>query len=213
MERIVLIGGVGSNRHLMKSVGKEMETFFSQPVEAFSFREIQQLIDVERKKLLDGAFVLTHSAGVIPLIGTKPKQFIAIAPPVPTHPLRLTLRSVPKTLNLLKSSRADSSRSQRVREFHRYALPEHIRFPRYNGIRVRTIGSFDVFEFANSMAEQGVAATIGLMEKEDLFSYGRLGVALHSDVTVYEKLPGAHDDFVLDPTPILRTLFSESHLQ
>ena len=212
MERIIVIGGVGSNRHLMETVGKEIEAFFNQPVEAFSFREMQQLIDAERTELLKDAFAITHSAGVLSLVGTKPKRFAAIAPPVPTHPVRLMLRSAPKTLNLIKTSRLDSNRSRRVREFHRYALPEHMRFPKYNGIRVRTIGGFDVFEFADSMASQGVSATIGLMEKEDLFRYEQLA-AVHPDVIINKKLPGVHDDFVLDPISVLRALFNESHQQ
>jgi hypothetical protein len=215
METIVFIGGIGSNRSQVEAVGQELSDYYSQPVQVFSFRDAWQ----NRKKVKDltqGAHVITHSAGMATLGDANPKEIVAIAPPIPTQPSTLIWRSVPKTIQLVRHSRDNNVRRQKVREYHRRAMIEHSRYPQYNLGYLARVGRFDAFKAGQKMASNGTAVTLAFMQDDLLFfntaRFYFVNEMSEHGIDVRLDIPGEHDEFLLYPISVIERLSSLSQL-
>lgn len=213
MDTIVFIGGIGSNRSQVEAVGQELSDYYSQPVQVFSFRDAWQNREKIRE-LTQGAHVITHSAGMATLGGTNPKEIVAIAPPIPTQPSALIWRSVPKTIQLVKRSRDNELRRQKVREYHKYATIEHSRYPHYNLGYLSRVGRFDPFKAGQKMARGGTAVTLAFMQDDLLFfntaRFYFVNEMNEHGIDVRLDIPGEHDEFLLYPISVIEKLSSLS---
>jgi len=209
MDTIVFIGGIGSNRSQVEAVGQELSDYYNQPVQVFSFRDAWQNRE-KIKELTEDAHVITHSAGMVALAGTNPKEVIAIAPPIPVQPSTLIWRSVPKTIQLVRRARDDEVRRQKVRNYHKHATIEHSRYPQYNLGYLARVGNFDAFKAGQEMAKNGTAVTLAFMRDDLLFfntaRFYFVNEMNEQGIDVRMDIPGEHDEFLLYPTAILRVL-------
>jgi len=209
MDTIVFIGGMGSNRPQVEAVGDELSAYYDQPVQVFSFRDALQNTD-KIKELTRGAHVITHAAGMLLLAGMRPREVVAIAPPTPTSPSTLLLRSIPKTMYLFKQSQKDSNRRKKVSDYHKFAALEHGRYPHYNIAKLSMIGKFDAFKAATALAKNGAAITLAFMQDDLLFfniARSYFGNEMQErGIQVRIDVPGEHDEFLLYPVEVLKSL-------
>ena len=206
MEKIVYIGGVGSSHRQVDDVARVLTTKYNRNVVGLSFSEAQrQRAYVAR--LVPDSLVITHSAGLILLRDMTPKEVIAIAPPMPTPSFVLFIRSLPKTLALIRSASESRDRWRKVIDYHLQSFGEHLSRPHLNSFKVRLIGMFDSATTAVALQNTGAKVTLVFMENDVLFPdaslHPHIDLAKSYGVTVYDNVLGHHDEFVLYPIEVL----------
>lgn len=207
MKSIIFIGGVGSNPRQARLVGRDLELFYGQPVETLSFREARQSPD-RVAQLVNDAFVITHSAGMLVLENTSPRRAIIIAPPIGTHSIVLAGRMVNKTITLFKSAKDIEDRQKRIRDYHGAALREHIQYPSYNSGAIRKIGRFNTIQAGIDLVHSGADVTFGVMTRDALFpslSMERLQAAKDEGAHI-RIITGEHDELLLDVQAVMRAV-------
>lgn len=206
MEKVLYIGGIGSNSHSVGLVAAALSTQFKVNVLGVSFSEACAG-RAKIARLAQDSLVITHSEGVIILKDMAPKELIAIAPPMPSHPLLLIGRAFPKTIALLVSGRESHERPQKLIDYHARLLLEHGMRPQYNSLMIREVALFDVAKFAVEIAMMGGKVTLGFMEHDLLFPganlHPHIEVARKHGVEVFENIIGQHDEFALYPVDIM----------
>lgn len=206
MRKVIYIGGVGSDSYMAGLIAQALSTHFDTNVAGFSFRDAYRhgaLI----AQLAPDSLVITHSAGMVLLKHMAPKELIAIAPPMPTPPSALFLRSAPKTVALLRSGKESASRPRRIRTYHIHALKEHLLWPHYNSLRVSEISMFNAAQTAVEMTKRGSRVTIAFMENDKLYpdvsQHPHIAIARKNGVTIGSPIIGQHDEFLLYPVEVL----------
>ncbi len=203
------IGGVGSDAHLVKNVSDALGMHFKTNVIGFSFSEASQN-RAKIARLAPGALVITHSAGMMLLKDSTPREVLAIAPPMPSIPSMLVWRSFPKTITLLASGREARDRPRKVLSYHAHSVLEHIRRPQSNGMYLKEISLFDAAKSAVELTKAGAKVAIGLMENDRLFPHSaghpHMELAKNEGVQVLDTVLGHHDEFVLYPLEVLAQL-------
>lgn len=206
MEKILYIGGMGSNSGAVGDVASALEAQFNVNVIGMSFSEAY----VKRAviaRLACESLVITHSTGIMLLKDTTPKELIAIAPPMPSRPLLLALRTIPKTIALLLSGRESYERPQKLLNHHMRAILEHGVRPHYNNMIVQEVAKFDAAQFSVEVVMAGGKVTLGFMERELLFPgsniHPHIEVAKKHGVSVFENIIGQHDEFALYPIDVM----------
>ncbi|HSW77655.1 MAG TPA: hypothetical protein VLG36_02555 [Candidatus Chromulinivoraceae bacterium] len=209
MKKILYIGGVGSDSHLVDALASALATQFDVNVMAMSFSEAYKN-NAQVARLVPECLVITHSTGMVLLKNMAPKELIAIAPPMPSLPSLLLWRSFPKTIALIASGRESIDRPQKLLAYHLHFIKEHILRPYLNNALVREIGAFDAAQQAVEMVRCGSKVTLGFMENDKLFpqaaTHPHLELAKDQGVTIVDMILGHHDEFVLYPTEVLAQL-------
>ncbi|QQG51308.1 MAG: hypothetical protein HZB75_02265 [Candidatus Saccharibacteria bacterium] len=206
MEKILYIGGIGSSSHSVETVAAALSAQFKLNVIAMSFSmacsQRARVAQLARESL-----VITHSEGILALKDTAPMELVAVAPPMPSHPLLLIGRAFPKTFALLLSGRESYERPRKLIDYHARLLLEHGLHPRYNSMMIREVASFDVARFAVEVTMTGGKVTLGFMEHDLLFPgahlHPHIEVAKERGVKVFENIIGQHDEFALYPVDVM----------
>jgi hypothetical protein len=132
MDKIVYIGGIGSNSRQVEYIARALSTQFEKNVIAFPFSEARK--ETARiARLVPGCLVITHAAGLMLLKNTSPKEVIAIAPPMPILPSQSVWRGILKIVALFGSSNESPDRLRKVWLHQAWATGEHLLRPHYNG--------------------------------------------------------------------------------
>lgn len=209
MKKILYIGGVGSDSHTVGSIVRALEAVFDASIVGMAFSEAYRN-KAKIARLAPDCTVITHSAGMMLLKDTAPKELIAIAPPMPTLPSLIFLRSFPKTLALMKSGRESFDRPLKVTLYHLHAFAQHLLRPLSNGMQLKEISSFNSAQRAVEFQRCGTKVTLGFMENDRLFpdshAHPHVEVAKKQGVRVYDVVLGHHDEFVLYPLEVLAQL-------
>jgi hypothetical protein len=206
MKKILYIGGVGSDSHMADGVARVLESKFSANVIAMGFGDAYAN-KAKIARLAPECTVITHSAGMLLLKDIAPKEVIAIAPPMPTPPSLILLRSFPKTFALLTSGRESNGRPRKVASYHLHSFKAHLLKPASNSLLLRSISTFDAARCAVELQRCGVKVTLGFMENDRLFPdshlHPHIEVAKKQGVKVSDVVLGHHDEFVLYPLEVL----------
>jgi hypothetical protein len=206
MDKILYIGGVASNRYQINSVSRELSDHYDLNVIGMSFSEAQKDRALVARLAAD-SLVITHSAGLMMLKDITPQEVIAIAPPMPVSAFLLTVRSVPKTIALLKSYENLLERKRKIYKYNLHAAREHIIRPRYNVGQIVKLGAFNAAKEAIAMTANGSKVTLCFMDDERVFinssKHHHVELAKEHGVIVHENVSGHHDDFLLYPLEIL----------
>jgi hypothetical protein len=209
MKKILYIGGVGSDSHTVDGIARLLESKFNANVIAMSFSKAYDS-KATIARLAPECMVITHSAGMLLLKDIAPKELIAIAPPMPTPPSVILLRSFPKTLALIHSGKESTGRPWRVLGYHLHSFEEHVLRPRSNSMLLREISTFDAAQRAVELQRCGTKVTLGFMENDRLFPdshlHPHIEVAKEQGVKISDVVLGHHDEFVLYPLEVLAQL-------
>ena len=209
MKKILYIGGVGSDSHTVGVVVRALETAMNASVIGMAFSEAYRN-KARVARLVPDCMVITHSAGMVLLKDMAPKELIAIAPPMPTLPSLILLRSFPKTLALIRSGRESVDRPLKVALYHLHSLAEHITRPFSNSMLLKEISLFDAAQRAVEFQRCGAKVTLAFMENDmlfpDSFVHTHIEVAKSHGVQVREMILGHHDELVLYPLEVFAQL-------
>jgi hypothetical protein len=209
VKKILYIGGVGSDSHLVDAIAMELASQFNVNVIGMSFSEAHKN-SARVARLVPESLVITHSAGMMLLKNMVPKELIAIAPPMPSLPSLLVWRSFPKTIAFIASGKESMGRPRKLLDYHLHSAKEHIVHPHHNSALLRQIGLFDAAQQAVEMVKCGSKVTLGFMENERLFPHAAMHphveLAKEQGVTVVSMILGHHDEFVLYPTEVMAQL-------
>ena len=206
MKKILYIGGVGSDSHTVGVVVRALEAAFDASVIGMAFSEAHRNM-ARVARLVPECTVITHSAGMVLLKDMAPKELIAIAPPMPTLPSLILLRSFPKTVALIRSGRESIDRPLKVMFYHLHSVLEHILRPFSNSMLLKEISVFDAAQRAVEFQRCGTKVTLAFMENDRLFPdslvHPHIEVAREYGVEIKEMILGHHDELVLYPLEVL----------
>lgn len=209
MKKILYIGGVGSDSHSVGLVVRALETLLGVSVIGMTFSEAHRN-KARVARLVPDCTVITHAAGMVLLKDMAPKELIAVAPPMPTLPSLMLLRSFPKTLALIKSGRESVDRPVKVALYHLHSMMEHVLRPFANSMLLKEISVFNAAQLAVEFQRCGAKVTLAFMENDRLFpdacSHPHVDVAREQGVTVKDVVLGHHDEIALYPQEVLAQL-------
>lgn len=149
--------------------------------------------------------MITHSAGMLLLADTEPASLLAIAPPRRMSLVKLTGRFVDKEKRLLASRRLSALRRQRIDNFYRWALHEHLFHPRRNLLMAPRISRFDAVETGRQLAAQGARVNLVFFRGDSLFWPDPVSAP---NLEVLADLEGQHDELLLDPLNVLNDIYA-----
>jgi len=206
MKKILYIGGVGSDSHLVDGIARMLERQYDANVIAMSFSEARRN-KAKVARLAPECLVITHAAGMLLLKNTTPKELIAIAPPMPTLLSLLLWRSFPAVGALIASGKESSGRPNKVLRYLLRSLVEHILHPFHNGLLLKEISLFNAAQVAVEMKRCGTKVTLGFMENDrlspDAYLHPHLEIAKQQGVAIYDTVLGHHDELGLYPLEVL----------
>jgi hypothetical protein len=206
MKKILYIGGVGSDSHLVDGIARMLERQFDANVVAMSFSAARKN-KAKVARLAPECLVITHAAGMLLLKNTTPKELIAIAPPMPTLLSLLLWRSFPAVGTLIAGSRESAGRPRKVTEYLLRSLAEHVLHPFHNSLLLKEISLFNAAQIAVEMRRCGTKVTLGFMDNDklspDAQQHPHLEIARQQGVAVYDTVLGHHDELGLYPLEVL----------
>ena len=209
MKKILYIGGVGSDSYLAALIADALANYYGANVIGMSFSEAYKN-KAKVARLAPECLVITHSAGMMLLKNTTPKELIAIAPPMPVFASLLLLRSFPKTLALIASGSESHGRPRKILMYHLHSFFERVSRPLQNSLLTREISAFNAAQTAVEMTQGGTKVTLGFMENELLFPesvhHPHIAIAREHGVNICDNLLGHHDEFVFYPAEVLAQL-------
>jgi hypothetical protein len=206
MKKILYIGGVGSDSHLVGAIARLLESQLDVNVIAMSFSEARRN-GAAVARLAPECLVITHAAGMLLLKNTTPKELIAIAPPMPTVLSLLMWRTIPLVVALIASGRESVGRPRKVAEYLLRAIGEHLLHPYSNSLLLKEISMFNAAQLAVEMPRCGTKVTLGFMENDqlspDAHLHPHMEIAREQGIAVYDTVLGHRDEFTLYPLEVL----------
>lgn len=209
MDKIVYIGGIGSDARQVEHIARALSAQFKKNVIAFSFSKARRNA-AQIARLVPDCLVITHAAGLMLLKNTTPKELIAIAPPMPTLPSVLLWRGVLKTMALFGSSGESHERGRKIWLRQCLAAGEYLLHPQHSAMLLRDISAFNAARLAVEFVNGGGKVTIGFMENDVLFPdtslHPHMELAKECGVTIRDNILGHHDELALYPVEVLAQL-------
>ena len=206
MKTVLYIGGVGGSATQAGEIAAALALHFNANAFGMSLADAWKRPGLVAR-LARESLVITHSTGMLALRGMSPKELIAIAPPMPSHPLHLFGRVVSKTLALAKSGRESRQRRSSIRKYHINSVWDFLLRPLHIGMNLPAIGKFDAAAQAVTLAGCGAKVTLVLMENDRLFPYNithpHIDTAEENGVRIVRHTLGHHDEFLLCPLDVL----------
>jgi hypothetical protein len=209
MDKILYIGGTGSNAYQTDAVSQELSRHYNLNVVGMSFRQAQR--DLPKvARMATESLVITHAAGMLVLKHITPLELIAIAPPMPLDIFRLVASKIPRALALSKSSSEIPERRNKVHQFNVHTLREHITHPRYNVGQAAKLSTFNAAQEAVTMTTNGAKVTLCFMEMGhslvNAAKHPHVSTAKEHGVIVHEGVNGHHNEFLLYPLHVMSQL-------
>lgn len=203
MSHNLLVGGFASSERQVKRVADVLAARQGEEFAAISFREAMS--DRDRlERMAHGADVVTHSAGMVAIQGTKPESITAIAPPVPVWAPLLAARAIASGLEFALTDTRRPADSKEVAQCVSDAGRELALHLHGNVRELGAIATFDALKAGLAAQEAGVNTGIAFMTKDKLFqpSAHRLLCARRLGLRVV-SVSGTHEDFLQRPASVL----------
>lgn len=203
MSHNLLVGGFASSERQIEKVADVLAARQDEEFAAISFREAMSDRDrLERMAL--GAKVITHSAGMMAVRGTKPESIAAIAPPVPVRAPFLAARAIASGLEFAVADARRRAEDKEVVECVEDAVSELVLHLHGNLRWLGSIAVFDALKAGVAAEEEGIRTGIAFMTKDKLFQphARKLLWARRRGLRVV-TISGVHEDFVQNPGRIM----------
>jgi len=204
MSRVVYVGGFGNGRGSAERVATALERYYEN-VDEFTFSEA--VADPSKvRRAVRGVDVVTHSAGMLPLVGTAPNTIDAFSPPLPSAKLRLIGRTGLKTVRMhtpgigIRSIRDIAS----VASYDVSSVAEFTAHPGRNFGQLTAITTFDAVDAAIAAKESGIHTYLNYSNGDEYYQLPeqREAAARAMGVGVL-RMPGIHDELVIRPDATL----------
>jgi hypothetical protein len=209
MDKIVYIGGIGSDSRQVEKVARALTAQFKKNVIPFSFSGAYKNMAL-LARLAPECLIITHATGLLLVKNLAPKEVVAIAPPMPTLPSLLLWRLLSNAFALFGSSKESNERHRKIWNHYLCLLKEYALRPHYNGPFLRDVSAFNAARLAVEIVASGGKVTIGFMENDKVFPdaalHPHMDIARAHGVKIYENILGYHDEFVFYPQDVLTQL-------
>jgi hypothetical protein len=209
MKRAVYIGGFGNGRGNAERVADALSNRYAT-AEPFTFAYAMDNPDVIRRAVR-GADVITHSAGMLALKGTRPEYIGAIGAPVPMTPAQLVMRSALKTLRMhtpgigIRNARDIGC----VMAYDLSTVGEYVTNGPDNLKYLPKVAKFDAVAVAIAAEQSDIPTMLGYSEDDEFFHItpddALRAAAGGVDIA---HLTGVHDQLVLTPDETLEEFFA-----
>jgi hypothetical protein len=204
MRRAVYIGGFGNGWGSVERVASTLEGDYDE-IDAFTFSYAKSHPDRIRRAVRK-ADAVTHSAGMVPLVGTAPEQIVAFDPPLPTSKLKLAGRWGLKSVRMYTPGIGIHSMQDipAVSAYSRSATAELIAHPVQNLGNLGEISRFDAVDAAIAARDSGIDMSLAYMDGDEYFQLTeqREAEANARGVKIV-RMPGIHDEVVIRPEATL----------
>lgn len=204
MSRAVYIGGFGNGRGSVERVAEALSGYYDD-VDAFTFSGAMSTPDIICKAV-HNVRVVTHSAGMLAIVGTSPDRIDAFDPPLPSSRLKLLGRTGIKTVRMHTPGIGIRSAGDiaAVNGYDCSSTAELIAHPVRNLGSLNAISRFDAVDAAIAARVDGIDISLVYMDGDEYFqlSEEREAIANARHVTVV-RLPGIHDELVIRPMETL----------
>lgn len=206
MKQKIVVGGFASDTKQIEHVALVMSEHYDEDVIGLNFRKAMQT----SRAFFDDCDVITHSAGMLAVMGSIPERLTAIAPPVPESIYKLMWRG------FVLGRKFSLHSENQLKEQEGNAVEELLRHARANFSALPTISHFDAFQDARWYQTHNVPTTVALMENDGLFRLqtpvvqAAMAHARRMNVRIVTT-PGEHVRFTHDPVGVLSSIaLSES---
>jgi hypothetical protein len=205
MGRAVYIGGFGNGKSCAEYVASALDRYY-EDVDLFTFSEAMASPD-DVRKAVHGVNVVTHSAGMLAVKGTRPNRIDAFSPPLPTTIPRLLARTGLKTVRMHTPGIGLRSVGDipAVNRYDRSVTAELLTHPEGNFGRLGAISQFDAVRTAISAQESGIRTSLTYTTGDEYYHLSEEGgiAATIAGVSLVTTLSGVHDELVLRPAETL----------
>lgn len=204
MTRKIIVGGFASEQRQMDRVARSFSEFYDEDVEGVSFRSAMNN-PLALDELVRGGTVFTHSAGMVAIKDTMPREIIAVAPPVPTSVTRLIARSARGAHDLARESFSQPLKQQLTLAGRGAELGLEVFWhPRAHLGRLGVISTFDAIERGIAAQSAGIETDIAFMDHDQLFqlSNGNRIRAANAGLSVL-TLHGGHEKLLFEPDELI----------
>ncbi|MGD8373754.1 MAG: hypothetical protein PVI21_02745 [Candidatus Woesebacteria bacterium] len=202
--RAVYVGGFGNGRQCAERVALALRKHYSD-VTPYTFSYAMSHRD-EVREALCGADAITHSAGLLAVIGTAPNRITAFGAPIPTPVRQFIGRTATKTLNMHKPGIGVQSSDDiaTVRLYESSSCAELLINPLDNFGRLGKISRFDAVAAAITATQNGTPISLIYTHGDEFFQPTEEHALIAQSAGVgFVRLPGAHDELVLRPEAML----------
>lgn len=211
MSRVVYIGGFGNGRASMNAVANELQAYYTN-VDPFTFSDAVNNPDEITKAVAD-VDVITHSAGMLAVVGTWPKAIHSFNAPLPTTRTKLVLKTGVKFARMHTPG------------IGMYSLEDAKAVARYDASCVGELGAhlvtnlrpfangqipkFDAIRTGTIAQKNGIPTTLTYMNHDAYYkpTDTQLNDARIGEVSI-AHLHGEHDELPLRPSQVLEDYFN-----
>jgi hypothetical protein len=203
MNRAVYIGGFAGGHATALNVGEAIDEWgVFDDVEIFTFSEaMHKPHDVN--KAVKNAFCITHSAGIMPVVGASPERLVAFAPPVPSRVRNLVKQTLPKMIRMHTVGMKDCEDRGNIFMYVGSTIAESVRHPWRNFRSLGKIAQFDSIQTGINAQHAGIPTQLIWSPEDDYFSPDRAEIARARDAgvtVVYGRAAGKlHDELLVNP--------------
>lgn len=214
MAHKVVALGFGSCDKLAAHVSTELSEYFDEEVEGFSYRGAR----ADSKKFqtaVDGAEVITDSAGFLNMRGLKPKEVLAVSAPVPVFLPLLIAKACMSGYELMKPVDGETREYKDLkRTCGENLVAEVSRHPVANMGRLGVIAAYDSIAMAIAAKEEEDIETAFLYRRQDrLFqpTEAQRNAAYSAGIAI-TTIDGRHEDFACEPAKTMGAYEREQKL-
>ncbi len=204
MARALYIGGFGNGKTSAEGVGEALVA--SGHYEDATTMTFAHAMDNPHEVAMAAKSVdtFTHSAGLLALEGTKPKEIVSVGAPLPTTVPRLMVGTGKKTARMVGHSLTGGEAFKAVNKYNASSMAELARHPLGNLRHLREIARTNSIYLADSALRAGIPTWLHYNERDDYFrpTKEQIQMAFLLDIELH-MIPGQHDELPLYPAETL----------
>lgn len=213
MSRVVFIGGFSNGQRSVENVSEALLDYYDD-VDPFTFPQAMANPEEVSESVWKSS-VITHSAGMLALYGSRPKELMAFGAPLPRTRTGLVLATAMKSLQMFERSRSLDDVRDATR-FNVDSITELAVFTKKRGAgHLRyfvngAISSYDAISVGREMRQGGSDVSL-IYGENDLYycpSDLQKDKAREGGVKLRELPDGLHDSLILNPVKALNQYFN-----
>jgi hypothetical protein len=214
MSRAVYIGGFGNGEGSAERVSEALTASYYDDVHPLTFSRAMEDQD-EVHRAVEGVDVITHSAGLLAVVGANPRRIEAFGAPLPSSKIALVGKTIVKTVRMHTPGVGIRSVGDlsAVSAYDLSATEELFTHLRGNLGRLGQISRFNAVYTAREALRVGIASSLIYTNGDEYFSLSHQDEATAAAEGVnIVRIPGIVDELVIRPEATLQRAGVEHRL-
>jgi hypothetical protein len=202
MAHNVIVGGFASGKKQVEKVAHSLATYHDDDFEGISFREAMTERD-RLDRMTKGAYVITHSAGMLAMKDMRQASIVDFAPAVPVWAPILAAKAIASTAELAAGSCVPWSEADEVSGCLRNGTEELCTHLHAKMRWLGHIAAFDALKAGVAAHKAGITTGLAFMSGVDLFQQRHREIMRARQAGLYVfTLAGAHEEFIKRPARV-----------